>query len=66
MDAMGIAKLATSLADTSTRQNVAIAVLKKAQDIQASSAVQLLESVQASAPAQNLPAHLGNHVNTTA
>lgn len=66
MDAMGIAKLATSLADTGTRQNVAIAVLKKAQDIQASSAAQLLEAVQASAPAQNLPAHLGNHVNTTA
>jgi len=66
MDAMGIAKLATSIADTGTRQNVAIAVLKKAQDIQASSAAQLLEAVQASAPAQNLPAHLGNHVNTTA
>jgi hypothetical protein len=66
MDAMGIAKLATSIADTGTRQNVAIAVLKKAQDIQASSAAQLLEAVQAAAPAQNLPAHLGNHVNTTA
>jgi len=66
MDVMGIAKLATSIADTGTRQDVAIAVMKKAQDIQASSAAQLLEAVQATAPAPNLPAHLGNHVNTTA
>jgi hypothetical protein len=67
MDAMGIAKLATSLADTGLRQEVGMTMLKKAQDIQASSAAQLLEAAQASAPAQqNLPAHLGNHVNTAA
>lgn len=64
MDVMGIAKLATSMTETNTRQDVAIAVLKKAQDIQASSATQLLEAATASAP--NLPAHLGNHINTTA
>jgi hypothetical protein len=66
MDAMGIAKLATNLADTGLRQEVGMTMLKKAQDIQASSAAQLLEAVQASAPAPNLPPHLGNHVNTTA
>jgi len=66
MDVMGIAKLATSIADTGTRQDVALAVLKKAQDIQSTSALQLLDAVPATAPAQNLPAHLGNHVNTTA
>jgi hypothetical protein len=66
MDVMGIAKLATSIADTGTRQDVAIAVMKKAQDIQSTSALQLLDAVQATAPAQNLPAHLGNHINTTA
>jgi len=66
MDVMGIAKLATSIADTGTRQDVAIAVLKKAQDIQSTSALQLLDAVQSTAPAQNLPAHLGKHVNTTA
>lgn len=64
MDVMGIAKLATSIAETGTRQDVNIAVMKRAQDIQASTATQLLASVQA--PAQNLPPHLGNHVNTTA
>lgn len=66
MDAMGIAKLATSLADTGLRQEVGMTMLKKAQDIQASSAAQLLEAAQAAAPAPNLPPHLGNHVNTTA
>jgi len=66
MDVMGIAKLATSIAETGTRQEVGIAMLKRAQDIQATTATQLLESVQAVAPAQNLPPHLGNHINTTA
>jgi hypothetical protein len=66
MDVMGIAKLATSIADTGTRQDVQIAVLKRAQDIEASTATQLLEAVQPAAAAQNLPAHLGKNVNTTA
>jgi hypothetical protein len=66
MDVMGIAKLATSIADTGTRQDVGIAMLKRAQDIEASTATQLLDAVQAAAPAQNLPAHLGKNVNTTA
>jgi hypothetical protein len=66
MDVMGIAKLATSIADTGTRQDVSIAVLKRAQDIQAATATQLLAAVESAAPAQNLPSHLGQHINTTA
>jgi hypothetical protein len=66
MDVMSIAKLATTIADTGTRQDVSLAVLKKAQDIQASTATQLLEAVQSTGGAQNLPAHLGKNVNTTA
>jgi len=66
MDVMGIAKLATSIAETGTKQEVDIAMLKKAQEVQASTATQLLDAVQSAAPAQNLPSHLGNHVNTTA
>lgn len=66
MDVMGIAKLATSIADTGLKQDVGIAVLKRAEDVQASTATQLLDAVQAAAPAPNLPAHLGQHVNTTA
>jgi hypothetical protein len=65
MDVMGIAKLATSIADTGLRQDVGIAVLKKAQDLQASTAAQLLQALPA-VQSPNLPAHLGNHVNTTA
>jgi len=66
MDVMGIAKLSTSLADTGLKQDVSIAVLKRAEDLQAAVATQLLDAVQTASPAQNLPAHLGQHVNTTA
>jgi len=66
MDAVGIAKLATSIADTGLRQDVGIAMARKTLDVQAAAATQLLEAVKASAPAPNLPPHLGNHVNTTA
>ncbi len=63
MDVTSIAKLATSIADSGIRQDVGIAMLKRAQDVQAATATQLLDAVQ---PAQNLPAHLGKNVNTTA
>lgn len=63
MDVMGIAKLSTSIADTGLRQDVSLAMLKRAQDLQASTATQLLNAVP---PAQNLPEHLGKNVNTTA
>lgn len=66
MDVTGIAKLATSVAETGTKQEVDIAMLKRTQEIQASTATQLLDAVESAAPTQNLPAHLGNHVNTTA
>jgi len=64
MDVTGIAKLATSIADTGTKQEVGLAVLKKAQQIEQSTAAQLLEGIK-SVP-QNLPAHLGKNINTTA
>ncbi|WP_366844524.1 YjfB family protein [Flavobacterium sp.] len=38
-------------------------MLKKAQDIQASSASALIEAIP---PVPNLPPHLGNNINTTA
>lgn len=63
MDVSSIAQLSTTIADTGTKQAVGVAVLKKAQDIQASSAAALLQSIP---PVQNLPAHLGNNINTTA
>jgi hypothetical protein len=66
MDVMGIAKLATSIADSGTRQEVDMAVLKRAQEIQTATATQLLEAIQPPQTIQNLPAHLGNKINTTA
>jgi hypothetical protein len=66
MDVNSIAKLSTSIAETGTRQEVDIAMLKRTQELQAATATQLLDAVQGAAPAQNLPSHLGNHVNTTA
>jgi hypothetical protein len=66
MDVSSIAKLATSVAETGMKQEVGVAVLKKAQQIQASTAAQLINAVQATPSVQNLPANLGNTINTTA
>jgi hypothetical protein len=63
MDVSGIARLATSMAETGTSQQVDIAMLKKAQEIELSTATQLLDALP---PVQNLPAHLGNTINTKA
>ena len=66
MDVTGIAKLSTTIAETGTRQEVDMAVLKRAQQIEASTATQLLDAVKPTQSVQNLPAHLGNTINTTA
>jgi hypothetical protein len=63
MDVTGLAKLATSVAETGTQQEVGIAVFKRAQEIESSVATQLIDSVK-SVP--NLPSHLGNTINTSA
>jgi hypothetical protein len=66
MDVTGLAKLATSVAETGTKQEVGIAILKKAQEIESSTATQLIDSVKSTPTIQNLPAHLGNTINTKA
>lgn len=63
---MDIAKLSTSIAETGTKAEVSLTVLKRAQDIQKATATQLIDSVKTPAPVQNLPANLGNTINTTA
>ncbi|VXB26618.1 YjfB family protein [Massilia sp. 9I] len=65
MDVSSIAKLSTSIAETGNRQEVSLAVFKKAQQIQEATATQLLDALPAVQSA-NLPAHLGNKINTTA
>jgi hypothetical protein len=66
MDVSSIAKLSTSMAETGTRQEIDIAILKKAQDIATSTATQLIDAIPPAQAAQNLPAHLGNTINTKA
>jgi hypothetical protein len=66
MDVTGIAKLATNIAETGTKQEVDLAVLKRAQEIESATATQLLQAIQPAQTVQNLPAHLGNTINTTA
>lgn len=65
MEVTTIAQLATTMASTATSEAVGTAVLKKAIDIQASSAAALLEALPP-VTSVNLPPHLGQHVNTTA
>ena len=66
MDVTGIAQIATNLAETGTRQEIDIAILKKAQDIESTQATQLIDAIKTVPSAPNLPAHLGNTINTTA
>jgi hypothetical protein len=66
MEVTGMSKLATSIADSGTRQDVDLALLKRAQQIESATATQLLEAIQPPQTVQNLPAHLGNKINTTA
>jgi hypothetical protein len=66
MDVSGIAQLSTTIADTGTKQAVGVAVLKKAEDIQASSASALIEAIPPVPSTPNLPSHLGNTINTKA
>lgn len=66
MDVTGIASVATTLADVGTSQAVSIAVLKKAEDINAESATALIEAIPDNKSLQSLPSHLGQNINTTA
>ncbi len=43
-----------------------IAVLKKAIDLNAAGALALIEALPDNSSTQNLPAHLGKNINTTA
>ena len=65
MDVKTIANLATTIATTATNQAVGIAVLKKAMDVQASSAAAMLEALPPPTAASN-PPHLGQTIDTTA
>ncbi|MFZ6749456.1 YjfB family protein [Undibacterium sp. Ren11W] len=66
MDVNGIANVASTLADVGTSQAVSLAVLKKAIDFGTESATALIEAIPQAPSLPNLPAHLGQNINTTA
>jgi hypothetical protein len=66
MDVTSIAKLSTTIAETGRKDEVAVTMLKKQQDMQQAHMSQLLSGITPPQPAQNLPAHLGKTINTTA
>lgn len=66
MDVTGMGKLASSMAETGTMQEVDIAILKRAQQIESATATQLIDAIPSPSAAPNLPAHLGTKINTTA
>ena len=64
MDISDIASLSASLSQAKTREAVSTTVLKKAMDIEAQSALQLLQALP-QPMASNTPS-LGNNINTFA
>lgn len=66
MSVNSIASLSTAMATAQTDEQVSVAVLKKAIDAQSNSALALLQALPSPTPAANLPAHLGQNINTTA
>lgn len=65
MEINGIVNLATAMAAERNTQAVELAVLRKAMDVQSSSATALLDAIP-SVPPVNLPAHLGQNIDTVA
>jgi hypothetical protein len=64
MDVLGIAAAASDLAQNRLANAVQIAVLKKAMDIEAQAALQLVEAATQVIPAN--PPNLGNQIDTFA
>ena len=64
MDVSGIASAATDMAQARTADAVQVTMLKKAIDIQAQGAMQLIDSAAQVVP--NNPPHSGNKLNTFA
>lgn len=63
MDVSNIARLATAMSNSAAGQAVGIAVLKKAMDLQAQSAAELLQALP---QAGGNPPHLGQNVDVRA
>ncbi|PRC92750.1 YjfB family protein [Solimicrobium silvestre] len=67
MDLAAVANgTSNNISDAGVSQTVALDVLKQALNIDQESATALIQAIPQSPTVPNLPANLGNHVNTTA
>lgn len=66
MDVSSIASVATNLSNASTSQAISTAVLKKSIDLSAEGALALIQAIPDNHSTQNLPANIGQNINTTA
>jgi hypothetical protein len=64
MNINSVGSTSSAVSQASTGDAVAISVLKKTLEVQAQSAMQLIQALPL--PTTNSPAHLGNNVNTFA
>ena len=62
MDVDSIASQATAMSQNALNQKVGISVLKKAIDIESSSALQLIQAIP---PAPKLPSNVGQNINVS-
>lgn len=66
MDIANLAAVATAMAQTRTAEAVSTAVLRKALDLQAQGAAQLVQAATQSMAAYANPPHLGRNIDTVA
>jgi len=66
MNIAGLGNVSTTIAETGTKQEVDIAILKRAQQIESATATQLIDAVRDAPTVQKLPDHLGTKIDTTA
>ena len=63
---MEIASSLSALVNSTTAQQLSVAVLKKALDSQTQAALSLIEAIPQQSSSSGLPANLGRNINTTA
>jgi hypothetical protein len=66
MEIGSVDQMAMNAATATAQDAVGMAVLKKALQLQATNAAQLIQMMPKVTPSANLPSHLGQNVNTTA
>lgn len=66
MDIVAIASAATAISQAHTAEAVSTTVLKKALDLEAQGAAQLIQAATQSLATYNNPPHLGQHIDILA